>query len=87
MATSSCPTGKRLYLTHELAEEALVHAWSTFHYSAGKGPIAIYQCEDCGYFHFTSKGEMNKKLADLLREGKISKWREASDWERKLRKK
>ena len=57
-----CPTAKRIYLTEGLAEEALIDAHSRNNY-AGSGPIAVYQCEDCGYYHFTSKGKMNEKLA------------------------
>ena len=81
-----CPSGKRVYLSHELAEEALINAWSTYHYYTGSGPISIYQCEDCGHYHFTSKGPMNLKLEEELKSGKIDKAREASAWERKLKK-
>ncbi len=82
---NSCSSGKRGYLSYELAEEALIQAWSNFYYSKGKGPVSIYQCEECGHFHFTSKGEMNRLLAELIKEGKVNRSREANDWERKLR--
>lgn len=83
---NSCPSGKRVYQTLELAEEALIGAWITYEYGKGNGPVAIYQCEDCGLYHFTSKGEMNKRLAQMLKEGKIQKQKEADKWERKFRK-
>jgi hypothetical protein len=80
-----CPTGKRIYVTESLAEDALIDAHSRHQYS-GTGPIAIYQCEECGYYHFTSKGEMNKKLAEQIASGKIKRQQEANQWMNKLKK-
>ena len=80
-----CPTAKRIYLTEGLAEEALIDAHSRNNY-AGSGPIAVYQCEDCGYYHFTSKGKMNEKLAQQLASGKIKLQQEANRWTEKLKK-
>ena len=79
-----CSTGKRVYVTESLAEDALIDAHSRHQYS-GSGPIAIYRCEDCGYYHFTSKGEMNKKLAELIASGKIRRQQEANQWMNKLK--
>ena len=83
---NSCPSGKRIYQTPELAEEALIGAWIAYDYGKGKGPVAIYQCDLCGLYHFTSKGEMNKRLDQMIKEGKIQKQKEADKWERKFRK-
>jgi hypothetical protein len=80
-----CRTGKKVYLTETLAEDALLDAHGRHHY-AHSGPIAIYRCDECGYFHFTSKGAMNPKLAELLASGKLKHLREANEWERKLKK-
>lgn len=80
-----CPTGKRVYPTETMAEDALIDAHSRHQYS-GTGPIAVYQCEDCGYYHFTSKGEMNKKLAEQIVSGKIKRQQEANQWKSKLKK-
>jgi hypothetical protein len=80
-----CQTGKRVYITESLAEDALIDAHSRHQYS-GTGPIAIYQCEECGYYHFTSKGEMNKKLAEQIASGKIKRQQEANQWMNKLKK-
>jgi hypothetical protein len=80
-----CPTGKRVYMTKALAEDALIDSHSR-HLYAGTGPIAIYQCEDCGYYHFTSKGEMSKKLAEQIANGKIKRQQEANQWMNKLKK-
>lgn len=80
-----CVTQKRVYLTQELAEEALIGARTRFDYANGQGPIAVYRCDDCGYFHLTSKGSVNATLAQLLREGKIARQKEADVWEKKLK--
>lgn len=80
-----CASGKRIYLTEALAEEALIDAHSRNHYS-GTGPIAVYQCEVCSYFHYTSKGPMNKRLAEAIASGKIKLQRQANDWSRKWKK-
>lgn len=81
-----CVSNKKVYQTRELAEEALIAAHSQFEYKGG-GPIAVYQCEDCGYFHLTSKGQMNQRLSDLLKEGKIGRAREANQWLYKIKRK
>ena len=80
-----CRTGKRVYQTESLAEEALIDAHSRNQY-AGTGPIAAYQCEECGYYHFTSKGPMNKRLAEQIANGKIKLQQQASEWNRKWKK-
>lgn len=82
----TCATGKRLYETLVLAEDALIESWSRNVYQAGAAPVAIYQCDDCGYFHFTSKGEMNEKLQEALESGEVEKRRRAFYWEEKLKR-
>ena len=81
-----CVSNKKVYPSKELAEEALIEAHSQFEFKGG-GPIAVYQCEDCGYFHLTSKGQVNQKLAELLKDGKIQRSREANQWLRKIKRK
>ena len=81
-----CVSNKKVYQTRELAEEALIEAQSQYEYKGG-GPVAVYQCDDCGYFHLTSKGPMNQRLADLIKSGKIGRAREANQWLHKLKKK
>ncbi len=80
-----CRSGKKVYLTELLAEDALLDAHSRHHYT-NSGPINIYRCEDCGYYHFTSKGNLHPQLAKLLASGKLKHIREGNEWERKLRK-
>lgn len=80
-----CPTGKRLYLTEQLAEAALIEAHIHYEYRSGQGPIAVYQCDDCGNFHLTSRGPMNERLSQLITNGSIKKQRDASRWQDKFR--
>lgn len=81
-----CVSNKKVYPSKEIAEEALLEAHSQFDYKGG-GPVAVYQCEDCSYFHFTSKGPMNQKLAELIKGGKLDRTREANQWFNKIKRK
>jgi hypothetical protein len=81
-----CVTGKKMYPTQEIAEEALIGAHTRFQYPSGGGPVAVYQCADCGRYHLTSRGPMNGKLADQMASGKIKLQKEADAWESRFRK-
>lgn len=83
----NCPTKKRSFHSAELAEEALIGAHIHFNYGKGQGPIGFYQCEECGSYHFTSKGSMNIRLAQMLNDGMMQKQKEVKWWEDKFRKK
>jgi hypothetical protein len=85
MAIKRCSSGKVIYVSLSLAEDALLDAWVRNNYSVGTGPITIYQCEDCGNFHFTSKGAMNDRLKRELDSGQIERSRRAFDYERKFK--
>ena len=80
-----CVSGKKSYPDQHVAEEALIGAHIQFDYRNGNGPVNFYQCEDCGNYHLTSQGQMNKRLAQLLHDGQINKLKEANDWEKKFR--
>lgn len=82
-----CVSNKKVYPSKEIAEDALIEARTQFEYKIGSGPVAIYQCEDCGYFHLTSKGPMNQKLEQLMKDGKIQRQKEANQWLNKIKKK
>ena len=82
----SCSSHKKSYPSLTLAEDALIEAWIKFQYAPGSGPIAVYRCDDCGEYHFTSKGLMNERLASALSSGKIKRERESNDWMNKLKK-
>lgn len=81
----SCVTGKKMYTTAEIAEDALIEARIHYEYTAG-GPIAVYQCDDCGHYHLTSRGPMNEKLARYIADGKIKLHKEANRWADKIKK-
>ena len=81
-----CETKKKMYLTESAAEDALLAAWSTYVYK-DRGPIGFYVCDHCGYYHLTSKGEMNKRLAEEIASGRIKRQYEANRWMDKWKKK
>ena len=81
-----CVTNKKVYPTREVAEDALIEARIKFEYASGSGPVGVYQCEDCGYYHLTSKGPVNENLAQQLAEGKIKLQKEANRWLGKMKK-
>jgi hypothetical protein len=82
----TCSSGKKVYATEALAEEALLEVWLRYNVSASNGPVAVYRCDDCGLYHLTSQGTMNAKLAQQLAEGKIKRQQEINFWEDKFKK-
>ena len=85
IAMITCITGKKAYQTQELAEDALLEAWTRYNYTPSNGPVAVYHCDDCGLYHFTSKGDMNGKLAKYLAGDEIRRRAQAGYWEDKLK--
>lgn len=83
---SRCISQKKVFLSQQMAEEALIEAWSTYIFEPNKGPVTIYHCDDCGYYHFTSQGKMNERLEKELAAGKIKLQREANHWQWKMKK-
>ena len=75
-----------MYPTQEIAEDALIEARINFDFPKGKGPVAVYQCEDCGQYHLTSRGTMNSRLAEHISSGKINLHKEANRWTDKIKK-
>ena len=82
----ACVSGKKMYASREVAEDVLIETRTRFEYGPHSGPVAVYQCEDCGEFHLTSRGPMNEKLAKALAEGKIDRQKEVDRWLDKLKK-
>jgi hypothetical protein len=81
-----CVSHKKVYPSEEIAEDALIEAQTRFDYSPHGGPVAVYRCEDCGYFHLTSKGTMNQKLSNYIKDGNLNRQKEADRWESKLKR-
>lgn len=84
---TTCSSGKKVFLSNNLAEEALLSAHVQFNFGQGKGPVAVYQCDDCGQFHLTSRGELNTRLKDFLASSDFKRQRQAADWADKLKHK
>ncbi len=72
-------------MSYELAVDALIEAWTRFDYTHTTGPIAVYQCEDCGNYHLTSQGKINETLQKHITSGKIQRQKEADRWIEKLK--
>jgi len=75
-----CSSGKRSYLSEDIAVEALIEAHVQFDYGKRSGPVAVYQCDECEQFHLTSTGTMNQKLQQYIADGTIQKFRTANKW-------
>jgi ABC-type ATPase with predicted acetyltransferase domain len=76
-----------VYVTEVLAEDALIEARIQFDYPSGQGPVAVYRCDDCGYYHLTSQGLMSEKLKTYLASGQVEKQKQANFWADKLNRK
>lgn len=80
-----CVTGKRQFDSKEQAEEGLIAARSRFVFRDNSGPVAVYQCDDCGDWHLTSKGSQSDLLKDPDIKKSIDEQHEADYWIRKFR--
>lgn len=81
-----CVTAKKMYPSQEIAEDALIEARTQFEYKANQGPVGVYLCDDCNYYHLTSQGKMNERLAAQLKDGKINLQKEANQWLNKIKR-
>lgn len=79
-----CSTGKICHMSQEVAEEALVENRARNNFDHAAGPINIYKCEICHYFHFTSKGNPREMLSDPVVQRKIERMKIQNHWERKF---
>ncbi len=80
-----CVSGKKAYLTYEMAEEALIDAHIVYDYGRASGPVAVYQCDDCGQYHLTSSGKINARLEQMMADGTLDKMRRAKQWDNRFR--
>ncbi len=85
MRNTRCSSGKRSFDTYDLAIEALIQHHIINEYRKGEGPINVYECNECGNWHFTSKGEVNPLFEDDATQRRIKNERRANYWERHLR--
>tara|TARA_R110000868_G_scaffold259810_2_gene518118 strand:+ start:32 stop:286 length:255 start_codon:yes stop_codon:yes gene_type:complete len=82
----TCVTNKKCYETKEIANEALIQNRTRNHHAPNNGPINVYQCHECGNYHFTSKGPSSDILNSEEVKHKIEIGKEASYWEDKYRR-
>lgn len=80
-----CVTGKTIFESKELAEEALVQNHIRNNHREGSGPVNVYQCRDCFNWHFTSQGATCPLLLDSDVMQRIERERRAIDWEYRLK--
>lgn len=76
-----CSSKKVCYNSPEEAEEALLQARAKYRH----GPVAFYECEFCGQYHLTSKGDKHIGLETKEEEERIQKEQEARFWEDKFK--
>jgi len=81
---STCVSGKRVFYTKEEAEQALIENRIHNNHSMHTGPKNVYQCNDCGNYHFTSQGELSQVIID--NETYIKSQQRARPWEDKFRR-
>lgn len=82
----TCSSGKRIYTSATLAEEALLEAQARGHFQPGKGPVNVYLCDTCSNYHLTSRGPMHDKLKEAIEQGSLARMRQAHAWEQKLKR-
>lgn len=80
-----CVSGKKLFISQAMAEDALIELWSKNEFRQGEGPVAVYCCDDCGQYHLTSRGPMNERLSSALASNEFKIQREANRWLDKLK--
>ncbi|WP_424961053.1 hypothetical protein [Ekhidna sp.] len=80
-----CSSGKRAFDSVALAEEALIQHHIRNDYKKGEGPINVYECRECGNWHFTSKGTEHELFNDKKIVKRIEGERRAFLWEQKFR--
>ncbi len=75
-----CVSGKNSYDSEEVAKEALIQNRIRFNHRKGSGPINIYECSDCGAWHFTSTGVEASFLNDDEVVKRVEKEIRLRDW-------
>lgn len=82
MMNSDCPTGKNQYATKFLAETSLIDIHIHRNFQPGQGPQNVYQCDDCGEWHLTSKApKRNERLQRMIDSGEMRRKQQARQWE------
>ncbi|MEQ9425935.1 MAG: hypothetical protein RJQ09_16035 [Cyclobacteriaceae bacterium] len=83
---SRCLSGKRTFVTENLAREALIEAAIKFKNELNKGPVNYYLCNQCGDYHLTSQGEEHELFSDQELLDRMKTEKESRHWESRLRR-
>jgi hypothetical protein len=80
-----CISGKKVFATQQIAEDVLLELWTKNNYTSNHSPIAVYRCDDCGFYHLTSRPPTNERLAAYLNSSKFKLDKEANKWMNKFK--
>lgn len=80
-----CRSGKTAFDSKELGEEALIQNHIRNNHREGSGPQNIYECDDCGDWHFTSRHPISELLLDESVLKRIARERLSLQWEQKIK--
>lgn len=70
-------------MSQDLAETALIDQHIYKGFLPHEGPQDVYECDNCGYWHLTSKSlERNERLQEMIDSGQLKKLQTAQRWER-----
>ena len=78
----SCSTGKISYYSEDEVQEALIRS----HIRFLKAAKSYYLCRDCGEYHLTSQGDLNKLLSDPNVQERIKREQRSQEWESRFRR-
>lgn len=82
-----CVTGKKMFPSRELAEEALIAARTIYKVRESSGPQSVYLCNDCGEWHLTSRNAPDSPVNNPETKERISRQVESDFWEQKFKRK
>ena len=80
-----CRSGKTAFETKELGEEALIQNHIRNNHREGAGPKNVYECDDCGEWHFTSRHPISDLLQDVEVQKRIASDQRSLQWEQKMK--
>ena len=78
---SDCPSRKIIFYTEQEAKEALISIHVKYQNSSTR---SFYTCDQCGYLHLTSSGDIDNTLKQAQEAGRIDQLSESDHWTRKL---
>ena len=80
-----CRSGKTSFSSKELGEEALIQNHIRNNHREGAGPQNVYECVDCGEWHFTSRHPISDLFLDSAVLKRMARERQSLEWEQRMR--